>query len=130
MRRTLAAVAAALAVLCLCTATAAQEHHQHPPGDADAHSLFYQHLTRPDIQGSYPGSCCSGMDCYSTPARFSEGQWWALRREDRVWIAIPPERIVTREDELARRPTYEATLCAQGPAGGFVYCFVPPEGGV
>lgn len=105
-----------------------QSGHRHPDGDLDAHKSFYWWLTRPDIPGSQPGSCCGDGDCYPTRARQGpDGQWQALRREDNVWVDIPENRIVTREDQLALRPTYEATLCA---FPHMIYCFVAPEGGV
>lgn len=112
----------------LISVATAQEH-RHPPqdADADAHATFYWYLTRPDIEGSNPGSCCGSGDCYPTPARYVNGQWEALRREDRVWIIIPPERVVTRRDELARRPDHQATLCA---LPHMTFCFVPPSTGI
>lgn len=125
MRLTLSAVAA-LVVLCLSTA-AAQDGHRHPEHDMEAHKSFYWYLTRPDIPNAMRGSCCGDGDCYSTPARTVNGRWQALRREDQQWIDIPEERVVTREDELARRPDHQATLCA---LPSFTYCFVPPLGGV
>lgn len=104
-----------------------QDGHHHPPQDADAHEQFYQHLTRPDIPDAPPGSCCSGYDCYSTPARYQNGRWMALRREDRTWIEIPESKIVVREDQLARRPDMTATLCATPYT---LYCFVEPQSGI
>lgn len=124
---TIRIVLATLALLCLTSAAAAQHDHRHPPQDARAHETYYYYLTRPDVPNSLPGSCCGSGDCYAAPARFVGDHWEALRREDQVWIEIPNERIVTREDQLARRPTYEATLCA---TRNFTYCFVRPEGGM
>ena len=121
----LLAVVAALALLCL--PAPAQEGHHHPPQDASAHEMFYRHLSRPDIEGAYPGSCCNNHDCYVTAARYRNGQWEALRREDRVWIEIPENKIVTREDELARRPDHQAVLCALPHV---LYCFVAPQTGI
>lgn len=117
-----------LVPLLFLTLAAGQDGHRHPASDAESHHSFYYWLTRPDIPNSLPGSCCSDGDCYSTKARRGPlGQWQALRREDRVWIDIPEERIVTRQNELALRPTYEATLCA---LVHMTFCFVPPVGGV
>jgi hypothetical protein len=117
-----------LLMLCVAGTALSQDGHRHPPADARAHHEFYYWLTRPDIPNSQPGSCCGSGDCYSTQARQGPlGQWQALRREDRVWIDIPEERIVTRQDQLSLRPTYEATLCA---LPHMTYCCVPPEGGV
>lgn len=117
----------ALCLLVLASSVAAQDGHRHPQSDLEAHKSFYWYLTRPDIPAAPRGSCCSDGDCYATPARIQDGRWWALRREDRQWIEIPEYRVVTRPDELARRPDHQATLCA---VPTFIYCFVPPEGGV
>lgn len=126
---------AGLATALLCAAFillmygvgAAQDGHRHPPQDANAHEEFYKHLTRPDIPDAKPGSCCSGFDCYPTAAQYREGRWFALRREDQTWIVVPEERVVVREDQLARRPNMEATLCA---LPHMTYCFVPPQSGI
>ena len=103
------------------------EPQTHPPEHQAAHESFYYFLTRPDIPNSARGSCCSGFDCYPTAARIVNGRWQALRREDRAWIVIPESRVVTKEDELERRPDQQATLCA---TVAFVYCFVPPQTGI
>lgn len=102
----------------------AQDGHRHPAQDLQAHRSFYWYLTRPDIPNAPRGSCCSDGDCYQTPARIVDGKWWALRREDQQWIEVPAWRVVTREDELARRTDNRATLCATMRV---LYCFVPPE---
>lgn len=112
-----------LGLWCLSYAIA-QDGDRHPQQDIDAHRSFYWYLTRPDIPDAPRGSCCSDGDCYSTPARFENGSWWALRREDRRWIEVPSWRVVTREDELVRRTDTRATLCA---TVNTTYCFVPPE---
>lgn len=119
---------ASLALLAAtCIPAMGQDGHRHPPQDVEAHKSFYWYLTRPDIENAQRGSCCGDGDCYPTPARFVNGQWQALRREDQQWIAIPESRVVTREDELARRPDQQATLCATVST---LYCFVPPQAGI
>jgi len=95
---------------------------QHPPHEMDNHERFYRYLTRPD-QPPVQGTCCGNMDCYATAARFRNGHWEAIQRETKLWVVIPDERVVRREDELALRPTNQAFLCA---TTGFIYCFVAP----
>lgn len=105
-----------------------QSGHRHPDEHLAQHGSFYWWLTRPDVPNAQPGSCCGDGDCYPTRARMGPlGQWQALRREDNAWIDIPEERVVTRPDELARRPDYQAHLCAMTH---MTFCFVAPEGGV
>lgn len=102
------------------------QDHRHPPEHAQAHYDFYWHLTRPDIPNSQPGSCCGKGDCAPTSARYVNGRWEALR-SDGVWIVVPEERVVTNQEQLARRPDMQAVLCA---LPSFTYCFVPPQSGI
>jgi hypothetical protein len=117
----------ALIAALLASGAATAQDHRHPPQDAQAHATFYWHLTRPDQPNAMPGSCCGMGDCYPAPARYVNGRWEALRREDRAWIVVPNERVVTREDQLARRTDHQATLCATPT---FTYCFVAPQTGI
>lgn len=77
-------------------------------------------------------SCCSGHaeygDCYPTEAKFENGVWFAQRREDNLWLAIPPEKVLTD----GATPDGKAHLCAPKPqsAEDFrVYCFRPQYSG-
>jgi hypothetical protein len=101
----------------------AQGQHFHPQEHAQLHDTFYQNLIRPDIPGARPGSCCGNMDCYPTRAEFKQGQWWALRREDKQWIPVPNERVIKNEVS----PDGRAHLCA---TLYFTYCFIPEPSGV
>jgi hypothetical protein len=70
-------------------------------------------------------SCCHDRDCYDTESRFEHGQWYALRREDRRWIAIP-EKAVLKDGAT---PDGKAHLCAPAPItedDSRIYCFRPP----
>lgn len=66
-------------------------------------------------------SCCSGGphtgDCYPTQAKWKDGHWTALRREDGQFIPIPDKALLLPIDENAH-------LCA--PPAGDPYCFRPP----
>lgn len=59
---------------------------------AQAHDI-YTDWKRPDTGTS----CCSSWDCYPTEAQFKGGTWFALRREDRKWIAVPDHLILKNE---------------------------------
>ena len=70
-------------------------------------------------------SCCGDKDCYQTEARYRDGFWWALRREDKKWLQIPSHLVIpgAANDGLAH-------LCALPPpdpethAGDTIYCFM------
>ena len=100
----------------------AQDHH-HPPEHAQLHDQFYRNLIRPDRPGAGPGSCCGNSDCYPVQAEFRQGQWWALRREDNEWIAVPNESVIQNENS----PDGRAHLCA---TLSVTYCFIRPSDGV
>lgn len=73
-------------------------------------------------------SCCSERDCYATEAQFKDGTWYARRREDGKWLAVPPEVV------LDERPADgSAHVCAPAPIYSAstvtVWCFVPPNNG-
>jgi hypothetical protein len=79
--------------------------------------------------------CCSGDpiagDCYPTQARFIQGKWYALRREDKKWLAIPDKAVLTDVDN----PDGRAHLCAPEPGKylqhtDLVFCFNPPTLGM
>ena len=72
-------------------------------------------------------SCCSGVDCYPTTARFRYGSWYALRREDRKWLRVPSHLILSNQSPIDGN----AHICAPPPAGEneTVFCFVPPQSG-
>lgn len=90
-----------------------------------AHDI-YTHWKQPGTQMP----CCSGGDepgdCYPTDAKFRNGVWFALRREDQKWIAVP-------ENKVTDQHTYDAHLCAPPPSpwnkDDVVYCFSPPTPG-
>lgn len=65
-------------------------------------------------------SCCSDKDCYPTEAKFQGGNWYALRRENKQWVRIPPDKIIN-----VPNPDGRAHLCM---SDNFIWCFLPPVG--
>jgi len=86
-----------------------------PPPNADpALAPWFQGLQRPDVGGS----CCSVADCRRVQSRLGEKHYEVML--DGVWVAVPPQRVVYREN-----PTGEAVVCARSHV---IICFVPaPE---
>lgn len=112
------AILAALAMLACATTATAQERH-HPAQDAPIHEKFYSTWMMPDRPDM---SCCNKQDCYPTEARFSEGQWWAQRREDGQWLPVPWEKVERNRDT----PDGRSHMCAPPPGrsvGDVVFCF-------
>jgi hypothetical protein len=102
--------------------------HQHPTETiTDEVGRFYAGWMRPDRPNI---SCCDRKDCYATEARFVNGQWQALRREDGKWLTIPESKI-ERNREM---PDARAHLCAPPPQSESLYengviCFGSGAGG-
>lgn len=103
----------------LAIASAAGAQHHHPPQDAAIHELFYRDWMRPDAPTI---SCCNLQDCYPAASRMVDGQWQARRREDGVWIVVPPAKVEINRDS----PDGRSHLCAQ--PGGQAICFIPGAG--
>jgi hypothetical protein len=101
------------------------------------HESHYRHWKQPGTNIS----CCSDHDCAPVKAELRQGQWFALRENERnadpdemsqyqwglklrqsEWIAVPDAKII-RE----RNPTVEGGhLCY---SSGKVICFLPPNTG-
>lgn len=97
------------------------EHRHHPTQDMPLHEKFYSTWYMPDQPSK---SCCNKADCYPTEAKFERSRWWAKRREDGKWLAIPYEK-VERDREM---PDPRAHLCAPPPTATHyppdtVFCF-------
>jgi hypothetical protein len=125
------------AAIALCLAASSVD-----AGAIDRKSWF-ESLTVP---GTSTG-CCSVADCHRTKARVDpHGHWWALLTAEwwpsPKWVAVPPERVLTRPRSLDG----EAYVCQTegslggttlGPINGETYlaapvdpsvrCFVPPD---
>lgn len=111
------------ALLMLCGPVLGQDvqHRHHPPQDMPLHEKFYSNWYMPDQPGKL---CCNKVDCYPTEAKFERNKWWAKRREDGKWLAIPYEK-VERNREM---PDPRAHLCAPPPTATHyppdtVFCF-------
>ena len=111
-----------VAVLWAAFSFPALAQHNHPSEHAEIHDKFYSTWMRPDMPNS---SCCDKKDCYPTEARRRNGNWYALRREDRQWILVPPAKIELNRDS----PDGRNHLCAPPPVGGDVpFCFIAGGG--
>lgn len=97
-------------------AATAEQEHKHPPQDVPIHERFYSTWMMPDHRQT---SCCDQKDCYPTEVKFEYGDWWALRREDRKFVRVPPEKIEQERDN----PDGRNHVCMAPPArGDIVYC--------
>ena len=107
-----------LALLLTVVPAFAQHSHEGAAG------RFYETWRKPDNPSQ---SCCSHMDCYATEARFRDGEWYALRREDGKWLHVPQEKIETERNN----PDGRNHLCAHPPITGsnVPLCFIPGWGG-
>lgn len=107
-----------LVLLLALIATPAIAQHSHD----DAAGRFYETWRKPDNRSQ---SCCSSRDCYSTDARYRDGEWYARRREDGKWLHVPAAKIETERDN----PDGRNHLCALPPiTGDNVLCFIPGGG--
>jgi hypothetical protein len=110
-----------LGFLPLISPAFAQAHH-HPPEHAQLHENFYRDWMRPDQPTV---SCCNLKDCYPTEARFTNGKWFARRREDGNWLFVPPTKIELNRDS----PDGRNHMCAHPPGASDVpLCFIPGGG--
>lgn len=97
--------------------------HHHPTETiTGATARFYESWMRPDMPTH---SCCDQKDCYPTSAKQIGGTWFAQRREDRQWLAVPQTRVEIHRDS----PDGRSHLCAPPPEqGNMVFCFLPASG--
>ena len=113
-------IAAALAFV----AVRASAQHHHPPQDVAIHERFYRTWKMPDNPSV---SCCDNRDCYPTEAKIIDGTWFARRREDGVWLRVPPEKVEQNRDN----PDGRNHLCAPPPdrvSMVEVFCFTVGSG--
>lgn len=112
----------ALGIAAALSAARGQEHHHPTETITGATAKFYDRWDRIDMPGV---SCCSAKDCYAAAARQVGGTWFARRREDGKWMAVPAAKVETRYDS----PDGLAHLCAQPPGtGDMIFCFLPAGG--
>lgn len=107
----------ALVLIFLASRSHTQEHY-HPPQDVQMHEKFYSNWMRPDDQEL---SCCNMQDCYPTEFKKIGRTWFAQRREDGEWIAIPPEKFEHNRDN----PDGRNHVCMQPPGSAdTVFCAI------
>lgn len=112
----------AIGLLCL-TALAAYGQHRHPPQDVQLHNNFYSNWLQPNHGRDRVQSCCGGHDCYPTRMRNVGGVWFAQRREDGAWIAVPPEKLEQNQADPVLAPDGRAHVCMSPPqVGNYLYC--------
>jgi len=102
----------------------ATQHRQHPPQDLPLHEKFYSTWFMPDQPTK---SCCANLDCYPTEITYRDGVLYALRREDKKWLKIPPAKVEHHRDN----PDGRNHLCApppNTPQGDVVFCFALGSG--
>lgn len=121
MLNRLAIVVIIATALAVAVSQSRAQHNGHPPQDQAIHEQFYSTWMRPDAPDL---SCCNKKDCYPVEARFTNGQWFAKRREDGKWLAIPASKIEHNRDS----PDGRNHMCAPKPENeswseGGVFCF-------
>lgn len=106
-----------LLILILATPAFAQGHSNHPPKDQALHETFYSTWLRPDIRVGVDrtASCCNDKDCYPTLFKKVGGTWFAQRREDREWIAVPAAIIEQNQPDERESPDGQSHVCMQPP---------------
>lgn len=101
----------------------ADTHPTHPPAHEKLHKEFYSDWKMPPNRTV---SCCNEKDCYPTPIKFEDGQYWALRREDQRWLMIPAgvlEQTQRDESNIRESPDFQSHACIQDPEfGDTVFC--------
>lgn len=102
------------------------QHRHHPLQDMPLHEKFYSTWYMPDQPTK---SCCNKADCYPTEAKFERSKWWAKRREDGKWLAVPYEKV----ERLRDSPDGRNHLCAPPPTATHypadtVFCFAVGAG--
>lgn len=104
--------------------------HNHPPQDAQLHEQFYSTWQMPNGGQPRANSCCNKADCYPTPMRNVGGTWFAKRREDGRWIAIPDSKLEQNQPDMRESPDGQSHVCMPPPNhSDGVYCATLGLGG-
>jgi len=119
-----------LAVLLIAFGALGQEPHHdenfHAAGDVPIHERFYSTWMVPPLRNS---SCCNKKDCYPTQFRQVGGTWFAMRKEDGEWIAIPEERLEHNQADPEESPDGQSHVCMRAPGmDNMVFCAVLGSG--
>ncbi len=97
--------------------------HEGHPQDLATHDTFYQTWLIPNGHAERKRSCCNKQDCYPTPIRYRDGQYWAQRREDGKWLGIPKGILEQNQDDPRESPDHQSHACIAPPQNGdYVYC--------
>ena len=110
-------------LVALAAVSVAFAQHRHPQADADLHEKFYSTWLMPNGGSERNKSCCDNKDCYPTAMKFERGNWYALRREDRRWLVIPPSKIEQNQADPREAPDHRSHACIAPPwSGEAVFC--------
>lgn len=97
--------------------------HQGHPEDMAMHEKFYSTWNMPNYGRPRLSSCCNKNDCYATPIRQVDGKYYARRREDGMWLLIPPNKLEQLQPDERESPDGQSHACIAPPyAGNAVYC--------
>jgi hypothetical protein len=113
-------------IIILVSTALADEEHRHPPQDKALHDKFYSTWYQP---ADPTKSCCSQEDCYPTEFKYVNRTWYARRREDGVWVYVPPNVFEhnRRDGKQRESPDDQSHVCMQKPLlADKVYCAVVP----
>jgi hypothetical protein len=98
-----------------------REHHEHQ----SVAGRFYASWLQPNFGRPRQASCCNHKDCYQTRIQQVGAHWFALRREDGAWIAIPDHRLEHNQGDALDSPDGLSHVCMAAPtSGNQVYCAV------
>jgi hypothetical protein len=110
-------------VVMLIITFAYAQTHQHPAKDAALHEQFYSKWNMPNNGHERTSSCCNKHDCYPTPIKQVDGQYYALRREDQKWIPFPASKLEQNQTDERESPDHQSHACIPPPQNGnHVYC--------
>ncbi len=91
------------------------QEHQHPPQDSDIHERFYKDWRMPNGGQARTQSCCNKQDCYPTAFKLVGGTWFARRREDGKWMAVPVSKLENEQTDPRESPDGRGHICAAPP---------------
>lgn len=99
------------------------QDHSHPASDIELHNKFYSTWDMPNDGNERTKSCCNKRDCYPTPIKFLNGRYYALRREDGMWLIVPTDKLEQNQSDMRDSPDHQSHACISHPdSGNYVYC--------
>lgn len=90
--------------------------HQEHPEDLPLHEQFYSKWQMPNGGKTRTASCCNKADCYPTAFKLEGGTWFAQRREDGMWMAVPASKLEQEQTDPEESPDGLGHVCAAPPA--------------